>query len=415
MERRKKKLLTGDSTRAQRETVVVIPKERIDEERELVARELQKKAKIKGFRPGKAPLGIVKNLFGEEIESEARDRLMRKMVLEDIKAQGLEPVGVIRITNERETEEGGLEITASFEVIPDFSLPSISSIKIKRTVHRVTQDEVEREILKLRQSMAEYKRVDEAANEGHVLLIDLEIQDKEGKPLEKKKDLAIKLEWGVTDTNVYEALRGKGSGETAVIERKLALEGGGELEAKYIYKIKSVFLEKLPEINEDFVKKLGFGSVEDFEKSMREKLERESHDRDESRFEKELIEEIYRRIEFELPQSLVEYEIERLKKTVDPKVIASLGPQEEVLKTIAEDFVKRDIILDRAAEELGVEVTEEEIKEEVKKRAKGYKVDPEAYMKRLGEQGLQGIRESVKRKKALEILKNQVQMEVIFE
>ena len=248
-----------------------------------------------------------------------------------------------------------------------------------------------------------------------MILLDLEVYDKAGKLIEKRKDLALKLQWGITDNNLYEALRGKKAGETAVLDKKLALEGGGTLPQRYVYKIKSVLEEKLPEIDDAFLKKLGFESMEDLEKSIREKLEKERHEEAENQFEREIINEVYTRVGFELPPSLVEYEMERLKKTLDPDVLLKLGPDEEVLRRIAEDFVKRDIILDQAAEEFGIEVTEEELKEEVKRRAKGYKIDPDAYLRRLGESGLEGIKDITRRRKALEYLKNQVQMEVIFE
>jgi trigger factor len=407
-----KRIITKEDLNAKREIEVLIPREKFNSAFERVAKEYQKRAHIKGFRPGKAPLEIVKLQFGNEIREEARDLVIREEIWESVKSQGLEPVSKIHVTNEEETEEG-FKVRAKFEVMPHFEFPNIQSLKVKKVIKRVSEGDVEKEIEAMKKRLAEYIPVEREAREGDYIFVDFEERDKGGRVLNVKKNVYIPLIWNEIDPTLYEALKGRKKGDIVTLERKLAVEGGEPLPRIYVYKILSVREEVLPGL-EEVAKLVGYKDTEELKEKIREELSEKMKKESEEDFEWAIINTLYDGIQFELPESLVEEEFQLLKDSLPQ--LAAMPDGERVLRKAAEDRVKREIILNRFAERENIEVTEEEVEREIKERAKELKVSPSEYKEYLRKRGgIEGVKGIVKRKKAMDILKSLVNMEVIFE
>jgi len=170
----------------------------------------------------------------------------------------------------------------------------------------------------------------------------------------------------------------------------------------------------LPELNDEFAKNLGFENLEKMKEEIRNYLIKQNEKASEDELEWQIIEEIYNRVQFELPRSMVEEKITRIAQSFkyDPK-------NEEVrnsFRRIAEDLVKKEIILKNYIEQEGLEATEEEIAKTIEEKAKIYRMDPQVYRKELEKRGLmEDIIDEILRNKALENLKNAVKVEVIIE
>jgi len=410
-----KKIITKDDLRARKEIEILIPKEKLAYQEEKIAKEIQRKVTIKGFRPGRAPLALVKRLYGEEIKEEAKEEAIREGIIGFLREKESEIVSTIEILEKNEIEEGAIKVKVLLEVIPNFDFPDFHTIKVERKVRRVGESDVDEEIQRLRREMGEFVPVEKEIEEGDLVIAVLSVIGAQGE-VETRKEVMFQVKWNQIDPALFNSLRGKKRGDKVKLERDLKLRGGRKLSKKYVYEIKSVGREKLPPLDDEFAKSLGFKNLGDMRKKIKEKLIERRREEAEEEFEWNLIREIYNRINFELPPSLVRQEIEILKENMDSSLLTSSADYEAQLKGIAEDFVKRHIILERFAEKNGVNVEEEEINKEIEKIAGEYNISPEKYKEELKKRNkLDSLVASLRRKKAMEMLKSLVKMEVIFE
>ena len=409
------KLISKDGLKSTREIQVAVRDETIQQAEAAVMKEFQKSAKLKGFRPGKAPLNVVKRHFQKEITEEAKERVMKEALVNELKERGIRPLSPIAVTGEERTEDGVL-VTARVEVIPDFDLPDPSGIKVERPVRKVLESDVDAEIAALRKQMAEYVPVDRPAEEGDFVFVEYTEKEKDGTVANRVDNAYVPLIWGETDPKLHEALRGKASGHLAVIDRKLKLEGGEELPRTFEYKINSVKEEKLPDLDTNFSKMFGQDDMEALRNKVREELGERNRREAESQVEWSIIQGIYDRIQFEVPKSMVAHQMEFLQRSLDVRTVQSVESVQDQLQKMAEDMVKREIILQRYVEKENIQTEDPEVDEEIEQRAKAYNMNAELYRKELEKRGgLEPIRDILRKRKALDLLKSLVKMEVIIQ
>ena len=407
-----KKIIPGINLKAERELTVEITKEDIENEIENVAKIYRKRAKIKGFRPGRAPLELVKATFKDEILEDARSEALKKKIWNELEARKEEPVSEIKIVDIKE-EDDKLIAVFSYEAIPTFLFPNLTEIKVEKKIKRVSDIDVEEEVDKMRKRLAKYIPIQREAEEGDYIIADYE-ERINGKTVKRNKNILVHLSWGEMKPEVFEKFKGTRKGDTVTFADFIETENGERAKIEFIYRIKEVAEEKLPEIDDEFAKRLGFENVNEMYEKIRQNLEEKYERESEDKLEWQIIDEIYNRIQFELPQSMVENKLEFLKRSMGVKEFPE--HMKDSMENLARDLVKREIILMRFAESEGLIPTEEEIEKEIEKRAQEYHMDKEKYRKELEKRRtLENIVEYLKIEKAMETLKNLVKLEVIFE
>lgn len=403
------KLIGSVNPKALRELTISVTSEEIKSQLESVARVYQKKVKIQGFRPGKAPLEIVKTVFQKEIFEDAQDEAIRIKVLEEIKAKKEEVVSEIYIKDKRE-ENDGLTVTVEYEAIPTFLFPNLSSIKVEKKIRRVSEIDVDDEIEKYQKKLGKLKPVDRETKEGDFILVDYE-EKENNKVLKKKQNLTLHVSSESINPAILDRFLNKKKGDTVELDFH---DEEKDKDIKLIYRIKDVLELELPEVNDEFAKRLGYESLEKMRDEIREYIIKENEKASEDELEWKIIEEIYSRTQFELPRTLVEEKITKIAQSFkyDPN-------NEEVrnsLRKLAEDLVKKEIILKNLIEQEGFEVTDEELSKHIQEKAKTYRLDPEKYRKELERRGLlDSLKDEILRNKAMEFLKNSARVEVIIE
>ncbi|MEO0230168.1 MAG: trigger factor [candidate division WOR-3 bacterium] len=403
------KLIGSVNPKALRELTINVTGEEIKSQLDNVARVYQKKARIQGFRPGKAPLDIVKTVFQKEIFEDAQDEAVRIKVLEEIKAKKEEVVSEIYIKEKRE-ENDGLTVTVEYEAIPTFLFPNLSSIKVEKKIRRVSEIDVDDEIEKYQKKLGKLKPADRETKEGDFILVDYE-EKENSKVVKKKQNLTLHVSSESINPAILDRFLNKKKGDIVELDFH---DEEKEKDIKLIYRIKDVLELELPEANDEFAKKLGFESLEKMREEIRESIIKENEKVSEDELEWKIIEEIYSRTQFELPRTLVEEKITRIAQSFryDPN-------NEEVrnsLRKLAEDLVKKEIILKNLIDQEGFEVTDEELSKHIQEKAKTYRLDPEKYKKELERRGLlDNLKDEILRNKAMEFLKNSVRVEVIIE
>ncbi len=410
--------IVGDmSPSAHRELELEISREELQKARERALRKVQQRVHLKGFRPGKAPRGLIQRLYGEVVEQEALEQVVSEKLQEEARLRKLRVVGTVRVEEVKETDEG-LRVRITFEVIPNFEVPPASTLEVKKVIRRISASDVETELHRLRSRLAELvkKPQDAVVEAGDYVFVDYEERNERGKVVQRARNSYLPMVPGETDERIINAFLGKKVGDTVELDITLVDEKGHETPRHLTYRIREIRKVELPPVDDELAVQLGFDSLEALETQIRKDLEKAAQEDSERRLEEEIVQQLYERVKFELPESLVKEYMDLYRRQFKEETLQQLDDAEAFLRDLAERTLRREILLDRVAEEYQLEPTEEEIQAEVEKRAREYRVNPRTYRKRLEKSGgLEHIKAVLRRRKALDLLKSQVKLEVIVE
>ncbi len=171
---------------SRREIDLSIPPAAVGAEMETVLSEYAAKAKLAGFRTGKAPRDLVRGMFLEEIRKDAADSLVPKAFEEEIKAAGLRPASVPVVRDAHYEDDGTLHAVVDFEVMPEFALPGYTGIRLERREQAVEDKELEAALEDIRQRAAEYVPAEgRGAADGDYVVVEVQ-----GTRLENEESLS---------------------------------------------------------------------------------------------------------------------------------------------------------------------------------------------------------------------------------
>ncbi|WP_456398134.1 trigger factor [Desulfurobacterium sp.] len=392
--------------------------EKVEKEVNTICKEIRKSAKIPGFRPGKAPMNIIKKQYKELIE----ENLIRVLVPEEldkaIKDAGLTVISEPLIEELNfDDKKNTLECIVIFEVKPEIKLKpeDYKSIKVTKTVRKITDEDVKKAVESLLNREAKFEEVDRPIEKGN--LVELEYTAIiDGK--ENTGSVVAVVGENQLWPEVDKALIGKKKGDEGEVSFKAGEEekygDAAGKDVKLNFKVLSVKAKKLPELNDEFAKKFGAESLEDLKKKIREDLEKAEYDRQQEEVEDKIVEELLKKVEIPVPVSLLKMEIQaqaenqimRLAqfgvdvKQISPQTIA------EMVKPTAEKTVKVKLLLEKVAELEGLEVTDEDVEKEIERLADmAFGGDTVLARQSLEEKGLLPmVKQDVLRQKALDRL-----------
>ena len=156
----------------ERRMQVQVPAERVSKEIAERLKRLSRTARLKGFRPGKAPLTVIKQQFGRQVHREVIGELMQSSFTEAVAQKQLAPAGNPRIEPQSMDEGQDLKYVATFEVFPDVSLQPLDSLELERVTAEVTESDIDAMILRLRKQQMKFSPVIRAAKTGDKVSID---------------------------------------------------------------------------------------------------------------------------------------------------------------------------------------------------------------------------------------------------
>jgi len=394
--------------------------EEVAREVELVCKEIGKRAKVPGFRPGRAPTSIIKKYFEEDV----KDAILRSYVpakLRDVtQKENLKLVSDPGVESyDLNLKDNTMKITLVLEVKPEIDIKpeDYKGLKVKKTKREMGESDVEKVIEGLRNQSALWKNVEREAKEGDLVELEYETEV-EGKEEPQKGSISVILGQEQLWPEVEKEVLGKKAGEEGEVEfeapedKKYGEAAGKKVKVKF--KVKSVKEKELPEVNDEFAKKFGFESVEDMRKKILEDLETAETLREQEEVEDQIVEELLKKVNVPVPPSMLEIEmraqaqnqLNRLARVgVD---IRQVNPESlmEFVKPMAEKTVKVKLLLEKIAELEGIEVTDEDVENEIQKIADtAFGGDYVKARQSLEEKGLLGlIRQDALRQKALDRL-----------
>lgn len=280
---------------------------------------LAKNAKMPGFRPGKVPANIVKQQYGEQARYEALNEAVERAFGETVKAQQLRVAGYPKIEPKGGENATHMEFSAVFEVYPEIKLGDLASVEIERAVLEVGAAELDSTIEVLRKQRVRYEPVDRAAAKGDRTTIDF-LGKKDGEPFPggQAKDYHFVLGEGSMLPDFENAVTGLKAGESKSFDMTFpsdyhAKELAGQ-KVTFEVTVKEVREAILPEVDAEFAKALGVadGDVGKMRAEIETNLKREVKKRLQSRVKDQVMEALLKTNPIDVPNALVDMEIERL-------------------------------------------------------------------------------------------------------
>ena len=411
------------------ELEITIPSEAVDEETERVVNKLRVKARIPGFRPGKAPSSMVRVRFAEEIRQEVMEALIPRHLYQQIEAEGLLPVGAPDVSGVEFAPGAPLRFKAEFEVVPRFELGTYRDLRVAYNEPETTDEEVAAALERIREKHAVYRNLDpRALGEGDIALVRLESKATPAGVAPIRQD-EITVQVGGEDTlpAFTEALRGSSPGEEMDVvvaypedygESKLAGQ-----EVSFHLWVLGLRSKELPEVNDELAKDTGdFQSLEELRTKIRSELEAGKREEAQRDSKAKLVEILVEAHDFPVPETLVDRQVrsnlERglrslAERGVDPtKLRLDWKKIQETEQPRSTREIKAGLILDRIAAEEHIRVAQEDVDRQVQAYARQTGEPVAAARQKLAEQGvLDRIASQIRHDKTLQFLFEQARKE----
>ena len=386
-----------------RELELEIPADEVSKAMERVAKEFARLARVPGFRPGKAPIPLIKKRFAEDIKGEVLQTLVPQRVEKAVAEQKLTPVSQPQVDKVEYNEGQPVKFRASFEVLPEFALGNYKNLEIEMPEMQITDERVAETLAEMQQRAATFTPVEgRAAQNDDFVQVKLHgTPEGGGDPLQADSVLChVGAEETMEPFN--ENLRGANVGDHKNFDVGYPADyPDAKLAGKkfhYSVDVLGVKTKTLPEINDEFAKDVSdAASLEELKKKIRESLEHERDHRQRELQREKVLAELVKLHAFPVPDSLVEHQMDvRLERVVrslaqqgvDPRAVnvdwVSLRRRQEER---ARDDVKAELVVDRIATEEQIDVTEEELQHELEHVASHGGESAEAIRARLTKQG----------------------------
>jgi len=366
---------------------VEIPEGEVEKEIDHFYADLKKKARIKGFRPGKVPREILERHFKDYVKAELLQKLIEETYPKALSEVSLAPVSQ-PVVDPQELEKGKpFQYAALVEIKPDIKMEGYLGLKIEGKKEEVTNEEVEARLKSLQELHAQLKTLSEArpVQSGEFVIVDYEAM-MDGKPLDEGKaiDFTIEVGSGRFIPEVEEKLIGMRPDEEKEIEVVFPEDYGYKKWAgkkvSFHVKIKEIKEKILPSLDDEFAKDLGdYASLEELKAKLKQDMEKEKERDLDRKLKDQIVDQLVNVNSFDIPESLIEEQTKALVSETKMRLasqgvdVKNLGVSDEKLqedyKELAQKQVKTFLILEKIASLEGIMVSDEEVEERLKEVA----------------------------------------------
>jgi len=352
-----------DLTPVRKRLEVEVPAAAVQAELDRTFHEVGRRARLRGFRPGKAPRPVLERAFGEEVRREVLGRLVEASFHRAVETHGLAVVGTPDIDAEPITPGAALRYSATVEVRPAIALGDLGGLQVVRPATRVSDADVEQTIGGLRESVAQLRPVEDRARveAGDVVLVDLTSRLEGGEPV-RREGVLLEAGSGSFPLALERQLVGQSRGARLALRVPYPADhpntGLAGKTAEFEVEVKELRVKELPPLDDDFARDHG-------------KCEQEAATRADAAVREALIDQLLARHTFDVPSTLVERRTEALLQTLDLRLPEgaereqALARLREQLRPRAERQVRTELLLDALAARDGIAVNDDELHAEV--------------------------------------------------
>jgi len=401
---------------------IEVPQDVVKKRVEGIVAQLQRRVRLPGFRPGKAPVSLVRQRFRDDIRSE----LLRELIPEYVEAQAREhkwdAVGNPAVSDVEYAEDSPLKFKATLEVLPEIELKDYGDLEIEVEETAVSEEEVEKTLAHLQEEGATYVNLESRPlQDGDYASIAVkELLVGGESPVGKTHEALCEIGGPQTIKEFTENLRGATLGEERSYDVSYPSDfNDPRIAGKTVsYHVKVLGLKKkqLPELNDDFARELGnFDSLDSVRQRIREDMEKAKRRESDQNAKSQLREKLARLHDFPVPEVMVERQIERRldavrrqieSKGMNPRSLqVDWGKVRAAQREAAVEDVKSGLILEKIAQENNMEVEEADLQKEIQEIVAATNQAPEVVEAHLTKDGgLDRIKSRLRIDKSLEFV-----------
>ncbi|MBN1153437.1 trigger factor [candidate division KSB1 bacterium] len=342
----------------------------------------KKNIKLEGFRKGKVPVNLIKQMFGKEIEAQVAEEKISDILSEISKKNEFIPISSAKIEDFQFNREKGLAFKALLEIVPSIELQKYKDFKLEKKVYQVDDEDVATALESIREQNAIVENIDDPAEVGHFVVADFQKLDRTGVPIigEKYDDRYFQLIENTKheEHHLTDQLVGANINETRHVNLPATTQDGKESIEKYSVTLKEIKKRSLPELNDEFSKDLGdFENLDDLKARIREDLARRFDQEYNELFEQAIITEVVKSHDFTVPEpmihnyldSLVENVKKRSKEAVDEQALRSEYRGETIRR------IKWMLIQDEIVKAENLSISDDEINDHIETLASNPQMD----------------------------------------
>ena len=370
----------------ERKLKIQIPTETVDMQVESRLKSMLPRVKIDGFRPGKVPLKVVKQHYGDQVFQEVAGELIQNSFRDALTQENLNPAGDPSISTDGIKQGEPLEFTATFEIYPEIELAPVAGIKLEKIKSTVTDQDVETMIDTLRKQRTNWSEVDRASVDGDRVTIDFKGSvDGEAFDGGSAEGVPVVIGSGSMIPGFEAKLTGLKPKEETTFTVNFPDDYKAEhlagKEAEFEVTVKTVEEPSLPEIDEAFAKSFGVedGDVDQLRRDIRANMERELENRVRSEMKNAVMNQLLEQNPIDVPAAIVREEAETLRKQTAAQMPGSEQPVETYMND-ATRRVKLGLILAEVVKMAAIQPDAEKVRERVENMSKDYE-DPQEFVR----------------------------------
>jgi trigger factor len=402
------------------EVEVTVQVEEIAAEADRIVSEIQKKAKLPGFRPGKAPAGLIRSKFSSQVRQDVLEALIPKHLRRRFDEDHLEVVGTPGIKDVHFEQGEPLRFKAEFEVAPVVELGEYRGLTVAYKEPEVSDEDLAKRIEELRDQKAQFINIEpRPAADGDHAVISLRSLSGVEEPVQQD-EMVLHVGNSETLPAFSEALRGMSPGDEKEFEITYPDEYGQERLAgktvRFHMQLKGLRLKELPELNDEFAQDLGdYKTLDELREAVRKSIFREREYAAQQEAKTKLVDQLVESHNFAIPDVFVERQTEAniesqlrglASRGIDPRTLQiDWSKAKEAQKPRAAKDVRASLILDKIAEREALYASQDEVDQEVQRIAKQEREPVAAIRKKLEKDGtLRRIAAHIRTEKTLNLL-----------
>jgi trigger factor len=385
------------------EVEITVPVDEIARETDRVVASIQQKARLPGFRPGKAPASLIRTKFSKQVRDDVLENLLPKYFKQKVEEEHLEVVGRPNVKDVHFHEGEPLRFKAEFEVAPEIELKDYRGVTVHYGEPQVSDEDVDKRLNEIREQKAQFVNVEpRALVDGDYAVVTLDSLSGVEQPVHQDE---VVLHVGDPDTmaGFSDALRGMSPEEEKEFDVTYPEDfGQARLAGKTVRfraKLTMIRNKELPELNDEFAQDLGdYPALNDLREAVRKAIFAEREYAAQQKAKDELINQLIETHDFPVPEAYIERQIEAqvenqfrelAERGIDPaKLKIDWAKLKESQRPKALHDVKASLLVDKIAEREAIAPTNDEVDTEVQRIAKQQREPVAAVRKKLQKDGM---------------------------